>query len=128
MTGVVNRVRIWESASPPTMATPSGWRSSAPTPVPSIKGSAPNSAAKVVIRIGRSRNRQARRMASSGESPSLRSACRAKSIIMIAFFFTMPMSSTMPMTPMTPRSMRAAIKASSAPTPAEGSVDKIVMG
>ena len=41
------------------MARPSGWRSSEPTPVPSISGSAPNIAAIVVIRIGRSRSRQA---------------------------------------------------------------------
>ena len=39
-----------------------------------------------------------------GGSPSSRSAAIAKSIIMIAFFLTMPISSTMPMMPMTSRS------------------------
>ncbi len=52
----------------------------------------------------------------------------AKSIIMIAFFFTMPMSRMMPMMPITPRSLPVTINASSAPTPAEGSVDRIVSG
>ncbi len=52
----------------------------------------------------------------------------AKSIIMIAFFLTMPMSRMMPMMPITPRSLPVSISASSAPTPAEGSVDKMVSG
>ena len=40
-------------------------------------------------------------MASSGDLPSLRSAASAKSIIMIAFFFTMPISRMMPINAMT---------------------------
>ena len=59
MTGVVNRVSTWLKISPPTIVTPSGWRSSEPVPVPSISGNAANSAAIVVIRIGRKRSRQA---------------------------------------------------------------------
>ena len=59
MTGVVNKVNSWLKISPPTIVTPSGWRSSEPVPVPSINGSAANSAAIVVIMIGRKRNRQA---------------------------------------------------------------------
>ena len=47
---------------------------------------------------------------------------------MIAFFFTMPISSTMPMIPMMSRSCPVIISASSAPTPADGSVDRIVIG
>ena len=39
---------------------PSGWRSSAPEPDASISGIAPNSAARVVIRIGRKRSSAAR--------------------------------------------------------------------
>ncbi len=42
--------------SPPTIAMPSGRRSSAPTPHESINGSAPRSAAMVVMRIGRKRS------------------------------------------------------------------------
>jgi hypothetical protein len=45
--------------SPPTMAMPRGRRSSEPTPLPRASGSAPSSAANVVIMIGRKRNRQA---------------------------------------------------------------------
>ena len=59
MTGVVNSVSNWLKIKPPTMVTPNGWRSSEPVPLPSIKGSAAKSAAMVVIRIGRKRNRQA---------------------------------------------------------------------
>ena len=67
-------------------------------------------------------------MASTGVMPSLRSASSAKSIIMMAFFFTMPISSTMPISAMTLKSLRQMISASSAPTPAEGSVERIVIG
>ena len=74
-------------------------------PQPSISGSAPSSAARVVIRIGRKRSRQAWWIASRGGLPSSRSASSAKSIIMIAFFFTMPISRMMPMMPMMPRSL-----------------------
>ncbi len=69
---------------------PSGWRSSEPMPEPSISGKAPNSAATVVIRMGRKRSSAAWWMASVGDLPSLRSASSAKSIIMMAFFLTMP--------------------------------------
>ena len=47
---------------------------------------------------------------------------------MIAFFLTMPISSTMPMMPITSRSLPAIISASSAPMPADGKVDRIVTG
>ena len=47
---------------------------------------------------------------------------------MMAFFFTMPISNTMPMIPMMSRSCPVIISESSAPTPAEGSVDRIVIG
>ena len=128
MTGVVNSVSTWLTISPPTMVMPSGWRSSEPTPRPSISGSAASSAAMVVIRIGRKRSRQAWRIASRGVLPSWRSASSAKSIIMIAFFFTMPISRMMPMMPMMPRSVPEIMSASSAPTPAEGRVESIVTG
>ncbi len=72
------------------MVMPSGRRSSEPVPVPKASGSAPNSAAMVVIRMGRKRSMQASKMASSVLLPSFRSATSAKSIIMMAFFFTMP--------------------------------------
>ena len=57
-----------------------------------------------------------------------RRAPMAKSIIMIAFFFTMPISSTMPTMPSTDRLMPHRISASSAPTPAGGRVEMIVIG
>ena len=60
--------------------------------------------------------------------PSLRSASRAKSIIMMAFFLTMPMSRMMPIMPTTPSSMSASSRASRAPTPAEGRVERMVTG
>ena len=110
------------------MVMPSGLRSSEPVPVSNASGIAPNSAARVVIMIGRNRSRQACTMASCGDRPCPRSASSAKSIIMIAFFFTMPISSTMPISATTERSCLHSISASSAPTPAEGNVDKIVSG
>ncbi len=67
-------------------------------------------------------------MASVGSFPSLRSASSAKSIIMIAFFSTMPMRRMIPIRAMTEKSVRQIIRDSKAPTPADGSVDKIVIG
>ena len=67
-------------------------------------------------------------MASTGLFPSLRSASIAKSIIRIAFFFTMPMSRMMPMSAITDSSVWVRSSASSAPTPADGSVERIVTG
>ncbi|MNJ79347.1 hypothetical protein D3C77_773370 [compost metagenome] len=60
--------------------------------------------------------------------PSRRSASRAKSIIMIAFFFTMPISRTMPMMAMTSSSLPLRYSASNAPTSAEGRVERMVSG
>ena len=87
---------IWEKASPPTTAMPSGRRDSAPAPCPSAIGRVPMSAAIVVIMIGRKRTLAASRIASCALFPWFRSASMAKSIIMIAFFFTMPISMMMP--------------------------------
>jgi len=46
--------------------------------------------------IGRNRTLQASRIASRGDFPSRRSASSAKSIIMIAFFFTNPTNMMIP--------------------------------
>ena len=67
-------------------------------------------------------------MAFTGVIPSLRSASKAKSIIMMPFFFTMPMSRTKPISAMTLKSVLQIMSDSRAPTPAEGSVDRMVMG
>ena len=47
---------------------------------------------------------------------------------MIAFFCTMPISMITPMSAMMLKSVRNSISATSAPTPADGSVDRIVSG
>ena len=78
MTGVVNSVSTWLTSKPPTTAMPSGWRSSAPVPKPSISGIAPSSAARVVMMIGRNRVRQASWIASSGARPRLRCASQGE--------------------------------------------------
>src|SRR6267143_692468 len=111
---------------PPTMLMPRGRRSSEPVPVPKARGRAPKRAAMVVIRMGRKRNMHASKMASLVLLPPSRSACRAKSIIMMAFFLTIPMSRTMPMMEMMLRSCLKSMRASMAPTLAEGSVGMMV--
>ncbi|MNG03991.1 hypothetical protein D3C84_870950 [compost metagenome] len=78
------------------MVRPSGWRISAPSARLSSNGKAPRIAARVVIRIGRKRCRQALRIDSSGAMPWFRSSCNARSIIRIAFFFTTPISRNSP--------------------------------
>jgi len=110
------------------MVTPRGMRSSAPTPPPSASGNPPSSAAIVVMIMGRKRSRHAWKIAASAVLPSSRSACKAKSIIMMAFFCTMPISRMMPISAITLKSTRVINRASSAPTPAEGSVEMMVMG
>ena len=82
----------------------------------------------VVIRMGRKRSRQAWKIASRGPLPSSRSATIAKSIIMMAFFFTMPISRMMPISAITDSSMPASRSEISAPNPADGSVEMIVSG
>ena len=108
--------------------TPSGRRSSAPSPKPIASGSAPKIAASVVIRIGRKRSRQASRTASTADSPRERSASIAKSMIRIAFFLTMPINRKTPISAMMEKSILKSNSASTAPTPAEGRVDSTVTG
>src|SRR5215470_11090497 len=59
MTGVVYRVSTWLNIRPPTIAMPSGRRSSEPVPVPRASGTPPRMAAMVVMRMGRKRSRHA---------------------------------------------------------------------
>ncbi len=59
MTGVVKSVMTWLTSSPPIMQMPRGVRNSEPTPLPKASGTAPRSAAMVVIMMGRKR-KQAR--------------------------------------------------------------------
>ena len=110
------------------IATPSGRRSSAPSPKPIASGRAPKPAASVVIRIGRKRSRHASRTAATAERPRVRSASSAKSMIRIAFFLTMPIRRNTPMRAMIEKSIRNMSRARTAPTPAEGSVESTVTG
>ena len=83
--------------SPPTMQRPRPMRLWAVAPpMPRAMGRAPMMAAKVVMRMGRNRMRQASRIASSGFLFSSLTAALAKSTIMIPFFKTMPMSKMSP--------------------------------
>ena len=47
---------------------------------------------------------------------------------MMAFFFTIPINRMIPIRAITLKSVLVIIRASSAPTPADGSVDRIVIG
>ena len=96
--------------------------------MPSINGTPPSMAAIVVIMIGRKRNSAALRTAASADRCSSRSAAIAKSTIMIPFFLTMPISRMMPINAIRLKSKPNSISVASAPTPAEGSVDRIVIG
>ena len=90
-------------------------------------GSVPKIAAKVVIMMGRKRSSAASRIAACAKAPTRRRSM-AKSIIMIAFFFTIPTSITMPIMAMTERSILNSMSTSSAPTPADGSPEMMVIG
>ena len=67
-------------------------------------------------------------MACTGVPRPLFCRASAKSIIRMAFFFTMPMSNSTPISAISENSVLNSISASSAPTPAEGSVERMVMG
>ncbi len=82
----------------------------------------------VVIMIGRKRKRQAWKIACSELRFCDRFASSAKSIIMIAFFLTIPISKITPINPMMSNSVWNSISASNAPTPADGNVERIVIG
>jgi len=110
------------------MVMPSGRRSSEPGPLAITSGSAPSSAASVVIVMGRKRSMQASKIARSGGSPWARSPSSAKSTIMIPFFLTMPMRRMTPTSAIRLKSKPNAIRIASAPTPADGRVDRIVSG
>ena len=84
--------------------------------------------ASVVIKIGLKRSRQASRTAAYGERPRERSASSAKSMMRMAFFFTMPINKNRPISAMIDSSILKMSSASTAPTPAEGSVDSTVIG
>jgi len=127
-TGVVNRVSAWLTMRPPTMVKLSGRRNSAPVPVAKASGNPPSNAAIVVIMMGRKRSTHASWIASKEDFPSLRSASSAKSIIMMAFFLTRPINRMIPINPITFSSWCVIFNASRAPTPAEGIVERIVMG
>ena len=88
----------------------------------------PRRAAIVVIIIGRKRLSEASKIACSGRNPCVRSASKAKSIMMIAFFLTIPIRRMIAITATSDRSLPVIISAIKAPIPAEGKVDRIVIG
>ena len=102
--------------------------STAPDPFQKAIGSAPTMAANVVIMIGLKRNIQASRIAFSGDMPWLRWASKAKSIIKIAFFLTIPIRSRMPIDATTVNSKPKIRNANIAPMAADGKPAKIVSG
>jgi hypothetical protein len=110
------------------MEIPSGCRNSLPSPKLKHSGNAPRMAAVVVMMIGRNRITAAWKIASRLSILYSRSACSAKSIMRMAFFFTMPISKMTPISAMIVKGMPNMISASTAPTPADGSVDRIVSG
>src|SRR6202140_5560927 len=64
----------------------------------------------------------------SGVKCRCRSPTRAKSIIIIAFFFTIPTRRITPINAITEKSYPRAMRAKKAPTPAEGRAERISMG
>ena len=78
--------------------------------------------------IGRNRKRAASMIDCLGVNPRVRSASSAKSIIMIAFFLTMPINNMMPINATNDKSWPVTFRAMAAPMPAEGNVVRIVNG
>ena len=104
-TGVVYSVSTWLTIRPPTIVMPSGRRSSDPVPGPERQRDAAEQRGHgghhdgTEAQQARLVDRFVRRLALS------RSASSAKSIIMMAFFFTMPISRMMPISEITLKSL-----------------------
>ena len=81
---------------PLNTAVPSERRISAPAPVATTSGTTPRMKANEVIRIGRSRSRDASSVASKRGLPSSSCSCLANSTIRIAFLHARPTSTTRP--------------------------------
>ena len=94
-TGVPTSVRTSASVCPPMMTLAIARFVPEPTPEETTRGSMPATKARVVMRIGRSRSRFARRIASLRSTPWFRSEIML-SICRMPFFFTMPNRTRMP--------------------------------
>ena len=81
---------------PNATAVPIAWRISAPGPTAITSGMTPKMKAKLVIRIGRRRERAAWTAASNGFMPCSSSPCRANSTIRIAFLAASAISTIRP--------------------------------
>ena len=104
-------------------------RSSEPVPLSSASGSAPNSAASVVIMIGRKRSRQACTIASRGDMPCVALGLERE----VDHHDRVLLHDAHQQHDADQRDRArgpcpASISASSAPTPAEGRVERIVNG
>ena len=110
--------------TPPCRATGASRR---PGPVAIISGTTPRMKAKAVIRIGRSRSRQASTAASTADRPRS-CACRANSTIRMAFLAARPISTIRPIcTRMLLSSPRKDTPSSAASTPS-GTISTIANG
>ena len=94
-TGVRKMPNRVTPSMPLNTAIPSDRRISAPAPAATASGITPMMNANEVIKIGRSRNRHASRVASWRDQPS-RCFCLAYSTIRIAFLHARPTSTTKP--------------------------------
>jgi hypothetical protein len=84
-----------EATMPPATVVPTELRAAAPAPVAMASGSTPRMNANDVIRMGRSRMRDASTAASTIDRPRSR-ICSANSTIKIEFLAARPMSRTSP--------------------------------
>ena len=113
---------------PPMITRPRGLLASALAPIPRAIGNAPKMAAKVVIMIGRKRVNAASYMASREFMPLVRMLSKAKSIIMIPFFLTMPISKMMPRYEYIDKGKSKIHSVNNPPKVAGGKVESTVIG
>jgi len=104
-----------------------GERTSEPSPNASASGMKPNNAVIVVMMIGRSRERAPSTRAVRLATPASRNWLTL-SIRMIAFFTTSPTSKINPMNTTTDAGERVSSSAATAPTRANGMVNRITNG
>ncbi len=104
-----------------------GARTSAPAPLASASGRKPNRVLRVVMMIGRRRERAPSTSASRLATPASRSWLTL-STRMIAFLVTSPTSRISPMNTTTEMVLPVSISASTAPTSASGMVNRITNG
>lgn len=126
-TGITSKVSRVALVRPPITVMARGPCTSAPSPMPSARGTSPSTVVAVVMRMGRIRRRPALRTAASRSSPSSRRRLIASTRTM-ALLTTTPASTMTPMRTTTEMAEPVTARPATVPTRARGTVSRMTKG